>query len=133
MFWTPVSYSGVLELVERIVAGHAGAVGEDIRWFLRQYAGTLRRNIMPVSDAVQKRAREIYIAHREVIEMVCQHKPVYTRETSDWLRAAIEQQRNWQFSRSLGAAGYLRFGSVGWEEFAALQTGTEFQNVKNLL
>ena len=133
MFWTPVSYSGVLELVERIVAGHAGAVGEDIRWFLRQYAGTLRRNIMPVSDAVQKRAREIYIAHREVIEMVYQHKPAYTRETSDWLRAAIGQQKNWRFSRSLGAAGYLRFGSVGWEEFAALQTGTEFQNVKNLL
>ena len=76
-FWTPVSYSGVLELVERMVAGHAGTIGEDIRWFLRQYAGTLRRNIMPVPNAVQKRAREIYIAHREVIEMVCQHKPAY--------------------------------------------------------
>ena len=38
---------------------------------------------MPVPDVVQKRAREIYIAHREVIEMVCQHKPAYTRETSD--------------------------------------------------
>ena len=132
-FWTPVSYSGVLELVEQMVAGHAGAIGEDIRWFLRQYAGTLRRNIMPVPDAVQKRAREIYIAHREVIEMVCQHKPAYTRETSDWLRAAIEQQKNWQFSRSLTTAGYLRFGSVDWKEFAALQTGTEFQNVKDLL
>ena len=133
VFWTPVSYSGVLELVEGMVAGHAGTIGEDIRWFLRQYAGTLRRNIMPVPDAVQKRAREIYIAHREVIEMVCQHKPAYTRETSDWLREAIAQQKNWQFSPSLAVAGYLRFGSVGWEEFVALQTGTEFQNVKDLL
>ena len=88
---------------------------------------------MPVPDAVQKRAREIYIAHREVIEMVCQHKPAYTRETSDWLRAAIEQQNNWQFSRGLTTAGYLRFGSVDWKDFVALQTGTEFQNVKDLL
>ena len=133
VFWTPVSYSGVLELVERMVAGHAVAIGEDIRWFLQQYAGTLRRNIMPVPDVVQKRAREIYIAHREAIEMVCQHKPSYTRETADWLREAIEQQKNWQFSPSLAVAGCLRFGSVGWEDFAALQTGSEFQNVKDLL
>ena len=88
---------------------------------------------MPVPDAVQKRAREIYIAHREVIEMVCQHKPAYTRETSDWLREAIAQQENWQFSPSLAVAGCLRFGSVGWEDFATLQTGSEFQNVKDLL
>ena len=40
-FWTPVSYSSVLELVERIVAGHAGDVGEDIRWFLP----SVRRNL----------------------------------------------------------------------------------------
>ena len=130
-FWTPVSYSGVLELVERMVAGHAGAIGEDIRWFLRQYAGTLRRNIMPVPDAVQKRAREIYIAHREVIEMVCQHKPAYTRETSDWLRAAIERQQNWRLG--LATSGYLRFGSDDWEAFPALQTGTEFHSAKDLL
>ena len=114
-FWTPVSYSGVLELVEGMVAGHAGAIGEDIRWFLRQYAGTLRRNIMPVPDAVQKRAREIYIAHREVIEMVCQYRPAYTREISDWLRTAIERQQNWRLG--LATSGYLRFGSDDWKRF----------------
>ena len=130
-FWTPVSYSGVLELVEGMVAGHAGAIGEDIRWFLRQYAGTLRRNIMPVPDAVQKRAREIYIAHREVIEMVCQYRPAYTREISDWLRTAIERQQNWRLG--LATSGYLRFGSDDWEAFPALQTGTEFHSAKDLL
>ena len=50
--------------------------------------------------------------------MVCQHKPAYTREMSDWLRAAIERQQNWHLG--LATSGYLRFGSDDWEAFPAL-------------
>ena len=50
---------------------------------------------------------------------------------SDWLRAAIERQQNWRLG--LATSGYLRFGSDDWKGFAALRTGTEFQNVKDLL
>ena len=129
--WTPVSYDAVLELVERTIAENEDRFNADVHALLRQYTNTLRRKIVPVPSDVQKHAREIYIANRGAIELVCQHKPDYYAETMPWLREAIDQQESWRLG--LVTSGYLRFGSNDWAEFARLQTGTGFHSTKELL
>lgn len=129
--WTPVSYHAVLELVERTITEHQEGLHTDVHHLLRQYATTLRRRIVPVPSDVQRRAREIYIANREAVELVYQHKPDYYRETVQWLRAAIDQQDS--FRLGLATNGYLRFGSKDWAEFGRLQTGNAFHSMKDLL
>ena len=86
---------------------------------------------MPVPSDVQKRARETYIANRDAIELVYQHKPDYYAETMQWLREAVDHQERWKFG--LGTNGYLRFGSADWAEFDRLKTGTAFYSTNELL
>ena len=129
--WTPVSYHAVLELIERMITEHQGRVHVDVHTLLRQYATTLRRRIVPVPSEVQKRAREIYIANRDGVNLVYQHKPDYYGETVEWLRGAINRQDS--FVLGLATSGYLRFGSNDWADFGHLQTGNAFHSMKDLL
>ena len=129
--WTPVSYDAVLELAERTIAEHEELLHANVHALLRQYTNTLRRRIVPVPSDVQKRARETYIANRDAIELVYQHKPDYYAETMQWLREAVDHQERWEFGLETG--GYLRFESVDWAEFDRLKTGTAFYSTKELL
>ncbi len=129
--WTPVSYDAVLDLVERAMAEHEDDLHPNVQILLRQYADTLRRRIVPVPSDVQKRAREIYIANRDAIELAYQHKPDYYGETVQCLRKVIEDQEGWQLG--LATNGYLRFGSVDWTTFERLQTGNAFAAMNDLL
>ena len=58
--WTAISYTDVLRLVEEAIAPEGNSANEDVVAFLRQYAITLRRNIVSeVSNDVHALARRI--------------------------------------------------------------------------
>ncbi len=128
--WTPVSYDAVLELAERTIAEHEKCLHANVQALLRQYTNTLMRRIVPVPSDVQKRAREIYIANRDALELVYQHKPDYEAETKQMLMEAVRQQ-GWEID--LNYSLYFRFSPTEWDNISALQTGTEFSQSNALL
>ena len=121
-FWVPETYATILQLVEQTIHDNAAVMTEDVRVFLRQYATTLRRNIVPDSNEVQQIAREIYLKHREAIDLIIKYKPDFEVETKEFFRQAIEQEQGWVLDAE--APKVVRFRSADWDRFPAFNTGT---------
>ena len=121
-FWTPVNYTTIRQLVEQTEAHCGDAIREDVRVFLRQYATTLRRNIVPESQEVLQLARRIYLQNREAIDLIHQQQPNWVAEAKQMLKEAVVVQSNWKLDRE--EAYYVRFRSVQWDNFEVMRTGT---------
>ncbi len=120
-YWTPTAYATVLNIVREIVDDHSRPIEEDVRAFLRQYATTLRRNIVP-ETSVRQLARQIYLEHKDAIELIIQHKPNYIEEMKREFRIAIRDVPGWSLDRE--DSGFLRFRSLAWNDFETQETGT---------
>ena len=119
--WTPMSYTKVLELVDTTLAAHGNAINDDVAAFLRQYAITLRRNIVPdISNDVHALARRIYRKHKPAIDLIIEHRdryePNYVNEGFRMIREAVSQQPLWV--EGTINHPYARFVSVDWQEYA---------------
>ena len=121
-YWKSISYSAVLQIVEQTIDDNAAIISEAARDFLRQYATTLRRNIVPESDEIAELARRLYVENREVIELIYRYRPNYQAETNQILQDAIKRQENWSLDDT--NTRYVRFLPTEWEEFQWFRTGT---------
>ena len=115
--WRKMTYTDVLGLVEQTVEAADVSANKDVIALIRQYAVTLRRNIVPeVSNDVHALARKIYRKHRQAIDLIIEnqecYKPDYAREAYGMFREAINEHPNLQ----LGTCNppYLRFLSRDW-------------------
>ena len=118
--WTTMSYTDVLRLVEGIIESIEGSGNEDVMAFLRQYAITLRRNIVPeVSNDVHELARRIYRMHKRAIDLIIEHReryePKYVTEGFRMIRDAIGRQPLWKDTTSNHP--YVRFISAEWKKY----------------
>ena len=118
--WKGMSYTDVLRLVEGAIAAEGNSANEDVMAFLRQYAITLRRNIVPeVSNDVHELARRIYRKHKRAIDLIIEHReryePNYVTEGFRMIRDAIGRQPLWKESTSNHP--YVRFVSSEWEKY----------------
>ena len=118
--WTTMSYTDVLRLVEGAIAAEGNAANEDVMAFLRQYAITLRRNIVPeVSNDVHELARRIYRKHKRAIDLIIEHQeryePNYVTEGFRMIRDAIGRQAIWKESTTNHP--YVRFVSAEWAKY----------------
>ena len=118
--WKRMSYTEVLRLVEGAIAAEGNSVNEDVMAFLRQYAITLRRNIVPeVSNDVHELARRIYRKHKRAIDLIIEHReryePNYVTEGFRMIRDAIGRQQLW--SEGTCNRPYARFLSADWEAY----------------
>ena len=123
--WTPMSYTQVLELIEDSINTNWGSPDQDVIAFLRQYAITLRRNIVPdVSNDVHQLARRIYRKHQAAIDLIIEHRdqyrPNYVTEGTQMLREAFEGRRRiWR--RGTSNHPYFRFMSENWARYECLK------------
>ena len=69
----------VFGIIQQIVDNCDNSTNEDIRAFLRQYATTLRRHLMP-ETSVSQLARKLYLEHREAVEEIIANKPDWVAE-----------------------------------------------------
>ncbi len=119
-FWTPVKYTAVLSALDRTI--ETQTMPPDVSAFLRQYATTLRRRIVPDSTEINRLARKIYLEHREAIELIYQHKPNFVDETKLVLREAIRHQKNWSLDQEYPL--FLQFRPREWADYQSMATGT---------
>ena len=122
--WTIMSYTDILRLIGETMAAAGDAANEDVLAFLRQYAITLRRNIVPeVSNDVHELARRIYRKHRQAIDLIIEHReryePNYVTEGFRMIRDAIGRQPLWRDTTSNHP--YARFMAANWWNFDELK------------
>ena len=118
--WTAMSYQQVLHLVERIIEERAETNDKDVAAFLRQYAATLRRNIVPdVNNDVHELARRIYRKHQRAIEHIIEYRerydPNYISEAYRILQSIVDRSSVWRGGRC--DRPYVRFLSKDWERY----------------
>ena len=121
--WITMSYTDIVRLVEGTIAAAGDAANGDVLAFLRQYAVTLRRKIVPeVSNDVDKLARRIYRKHKRAIDLIIEHReryePNYVTEWFRMARDAISGQPLWR--EATCNRPYARFVSADWEAYEEL-------------
>ena len=128
--WTSLPYAAVFEILRQLLESNDKAMGEDVRAFLRQYATTLRRNVMPETN-ISQLARRIYLEHREAIDLIADNRPNWIAETKQWLKEAVARQSEWTLD--LEAPTIVRFRSKDWNRYEAMQRGTGWAPGSNAL
>ncbi len=131
--WKPLTYSLVFDIVQQVVDSQEISVQESVRAFLRQYATTLRRNIMPESS-ISQQARKVYLEHREAIDLIVASKPDWMVEIKPWLKKAIKaiaQHPKWLLD--LEDKNHIRFRTEDWDRYDAYQTGSGWAPSSNAL
>lgn len=123
--WVPESYAAVHELLVATIEDCGHATSREGRTFLSQYEAVLRRKIVPEKNEITRIAREIYLEHRDAIELIYQNRPNYRAGIKQALKEAIADQKGWCLERE--DADYLRFRISDWEQFEAQRTGTAFE------
>ena len=129
--WRPANYGLICQLVEEAAQTPTDSIDEEVRVFLRQYANTLRRDILG-DKGVRELARKIYAEHSDAIELIYRHKPVDTSaEMRGIILEAIDDNPQWR--RGYVNHGYTRFYPAEWERFETLKTGTGWRSSGHLL
>ena len=121
-FWVPEDYVTIQQLIMETLRENSARASPEVQWFLAQYEATLRRNIVTESSEVGELARQIYLEHREAIELISRHKPDYSAEIKQILKEAISQQDGWLLDTESG--NRVRFRSSRWDRFESMRTGT---------
>ena len=129
-YWTPLAYSTVFDIVQQMLEDDEISTNQDVFAFLRQYATTLRRNIMP-DTSVPQLARKIYLEHKEAIDTIVANKPDWTAEAKQWFKEAVAQRREWKLD--VEARSAVRFRSAAWDRYQATQTGNGWTPVSKAL
>ena len=121
--WTPVIYTAVLQVIDQILETASPPITPEVRVLLSQYATTLRSKIVPDNNSeIDRLARQIYLEHREAVDLIYANKPNYANEAKQIFKEAIAAQEGWLLDRE--DTYYVRFRSADWYEFSATRTGT---------
>ena len=121
-YWTPMNYTAILGLVDQTANNSDLDISAEVRVFLRQYAITLRRNIVPETTELQRLARKLYLKHREAIALINRHQPDWVPETKQILKEAVAEQND--FLLDAEGKDWVGFRVAEWDGFSAMQTDT---------
>lgn len=130
-YWTPMNYTAILGLVEQTADHKDLDISDEVRVFLRQYAITLRRNIVPETTELQRLARKLYLEHREAIALINRHQPDWVSETKQILKEAVAEQNG--FLLDAEERDRIGFRVAEWDRFPAMQTSAGVESSQSLL
>ena len=125
-FWKPVDYGTILRLVEKALDDGVGDGDEEVMAFLRQYATTLRRRILPNIE-IKQMASRIYLQHREAIDLINSHKEAYIDDLREICQKVMRCQEGWELIGEHGGKKLLGFIHTWWKESRLFRTGTGWQ------
>ncbi len=122
--WTPVDYGTILRLVEKAIGRGKKRGDDEIVAFLKQYATTLRRGIVPDSD-LRRLANRIYLQHSEAIDLIIRERESHIDELRRICGQAIERVGNWETIGKRNGGKLLGFTEPSWRRFDVFETGTD--------
>ena len=130
-YWLPEDYVTIHQLVSECLGEFKDRCSGEVLTILNQYETTLRRNIVPQTSEIGRLAAEIYLEHREAIELIYQNKPDYRAAIKQILKEAIAEQDDWLLCAE--SADYVRFRPREWDSFDAQAEGTSWVPASNSL
>ena len=130
-YWLPEDYVTIHQLVSECQADFRVRCSGEVLTILNQYETTLRRNIVPQTSEIGRLAAEIYLEHREAIELIYQNKPDYRAAIKQILKEAIAEQDDWLLCAE--SADYVRFRPRKWDSFEAQAEGTSWAPASSAL
>ena len=130
-FWKAVDYGTILRLVEKTLDRGVEPRNEDVTAFLRQYATTLRRRIVPDIEMKQMATR-IYLQHKKAIGIINKHKEAYIDDLGEICKEAIGCQESWKFI-GVREKKLFCFKDTRWDKFPMFHTGTGHPQTNSLL
>ena len=74
------------------------------------------------NSEINRLARQIYLKHREAIELIYRNRPDWTGEAKQIFKEAVAQQEGWAIDRE--DPDFVRFRPVDWDGFRATRKGT---------
>ena len=103
----PVSYEFLVDLIDRVLTVHSDTFDEKVKTYLRDYAVTVRRDIMK-NDELIDLAQKNYKNHKEVFDFVIENRPDFVSRVHDLFSASV-LSRGW----ALGSESkyYIRFST----------------------
>ena len=119
--WIPVDYGKVLNSVEATLREGMDRENHAAAAFLRQYATTLRRNIVP-DTTVETLATRIYLQHREAIDLIIRNREAYVQDLKQFCREAIPEQSGWGIPDS-PQEKMVGFFHNDWNDFDSFRAG----------
>ncbi len=72
--WIPVSYSELVQTIERVVNSHASTMGQDVKMLCDHYTTMVRRHIVSESETAVL-CRKLYKRHKQAFDLIFEHKP----------------------------------------------------------
>ena len=125
--WTALTYAAVFDIIQQMVENNGDSADEAVRAFLRQYATTVRRNLMP-ETSVSQLAHRIYLEHREAVDLLVQHRPDWVAETKQWLKEASQGNGsgNWTWKIE-SSSDSVRQNGTGMKQLSGKRLGSPFQ------
>jgi len=112
-----------MTVIERMLEDASVAIATEVCVLLSQYAIMLRRKIVPDHNSeIRHLARQIYLEHRDAIELIYRNRPDWTGEAKQIFKEAVAQQEGWAIDRE--DPDFVRFRPVDWDGFRATRKGT---------
>ena len=122
-FWTAVDYGMILKLVNEAIDHDMGGGNDDVVAFLRQYATTLRRVIVPNTE-LRQMANRLYFKHRQAIDLIIGQRDVHLTELRGICSQALGRHGIWDLIGERNGGKLLGFSYKGWRRFGVFNTGT---------
>ena len=122
-FWTSVDYGTVLKLVKDSIDHDTGGVSDEVAAFLRQYATTLRRIIVPNTE-LRRMANRLYLKHRQAIDLIMSQRGTHLAELREICSEAVNRHGVWDLIGERNSGKLLGFGNEDWRRFGVFNTGT---------
>ena len=119
--WQSVDYNLVCQLVAETAQNFAASGSAEVLAFLRQYAKTLRRDILGDMD-LRKLAATVYQQHKGAIDFINATVPGYHRQEVGRILKEEVVRLQWDFACE--DSGQIRFLPDDWKRFQSIGLGT---------
>lgn len=120
-YYIDYSYHKIVEILERILEVYSENMPEKSISYIGDYTAMIRRNLL-MNESINKKAMEIYRAHKEAIDFIIENRPDPASELLPYFEKAVTDA-----GLSIGSPnkGFIRFatpelmrlmpkGSEGW-------------------
>ena len=119
--WQSVDYDLVCQLVAETARDFADSSSADVLAFLRQYAKTLRRDILGDMD-LRRLAATVYQQHKGAVDFINSTVPGYHRQEVGRILKEAVARLQWDFACE--DSGQIRFLPDDWKRFQSIGLGT---------
>lgn len=131
--WLSLSYGTLADIIEKICGERQSTLSPEIEISMRHYVDLIRRHLMSESD-IAELCRKIYKEHRQVIDLIYEHRPDMRSDIEAYLSQLIQEfagAENLELDSIQGR--WIRFAPKEWDTLVFQNTCSSGWSTRNRL